>query len=76
MPTTKPTLQRPSAGISRVDQPSHRTHGFVVRFGYKKTASGYRPKVSKYFPDKSHGGKRAAWAAAEKFLSAAQRKQR
>ena len=74
--TVKPSLQRPSAGISRVDQPSHRTHGFVVRFGYRKTASGYRPKVSKFFADKSNGGKRAAWQAAERFLTAASRGKR
>ena len=76
MPTTKPTLQHPSAGISRVDQPSRRTHGFVVRFDYRKTASGYRPRVSKFFPDKTHGGKAKAWAAAEKFVAVARRKAR
>ena len=76
MPTSKATLQRPSAGISRIDQPSHRTHGFVVRFGYRQTPSGYRPTVSKYFPDKSHGGKAKAWAAAEKFLAAKRRRVR
>ena len=61
MPTTNPTLQRPSPGISRIDQPSHRTHGFAVRFGYPQTVSAYRPTVSKYFPNKTHGGKAKAW---------------
>ena len=73
MPTAKSTMQRPSAGISRVDQASRRTFGYVVRFGYKKTDAGYRPKVSKFFPDKTHGGKRSAWEAAERFLRAARR---
>ena len=74
MPTTKATQQHPSAGISRVDQESTRTRGFVVRIGYTKTKTGYRPKVTKYFPDKTHGGKAKAWAAAEKFANSARRK--
>ena len=62
---TKPTLQRPSAGISRVDRPARRTHGFVVCVEYRKTTNGYRPRSSKLFPDKTDGGKAKAWAAAE-----------
>ena len=76
MATTEPTLQHPSAGISRVDQESTRTHGFVVRFGYRKTAAGYRPKTTRFLGDKTYGGKAKAWAAAEKFAAAARRRAR
>jgi hypothetical protein len=66
-------VNRPSAGISRVDQPSHRTHGYVVRLDYRRTAQGYRPQVVAYFPDKRHGSRRAAWAAAEQYAAKARR---
>lgn len=63
----------PSAGISRIDQPARRTHGFFVRVGYKRTSDGYRPQLSAFFGDVSHGGKRGAWEAAERWLNKARR---
>lgn len=55
-------------GISRIDQPSTRTHGWFVRIGYHERRDGsYGPRFTKYFGDVTHGGKRKALAAAEKF---------
>jgi hypothetical protein len=45
-------------GISRIDQPEKRTHGFFVRLARQgKTHSAF-------FADKSHGGRQKALAAA------------
>lgn len=55
-------------GISRIDQPTTRTFGWFVRFGYRHTSSGYRPKFTAFFGDASHGGKQKAFAAAEKWV--------
>ena len=67
--TAKATLQRPSSGISRIDQPSRRTHGYFVRLDYRKTSAGYRPRLTAFFGDASHGGRKAAWQAAESWLA-------
>lgn len=45
-------------GISRIDQPSKRSHGWYVRVPIKKKLK------SKYFSDKKNGGKNAALLAA------------
>ena len=75
--SSKPTPQRPSPGISRVDQPERRTHGYVVRLGYRRSRGGsYRPRVVSYFGDASHGGRKGAWEAAEKWRQQAMRKQK
>jgi hypothetical protein len=53
-------MNRPSKtpGVCRIDQPSHRTHGFFVRVHH-------RGKIHPaFFADKKHGGKAAALAAA------------
>lgn len=63
----------PSPGISRIDQPSRRTHGYFVRVGYRMTDVGSRPTSSAYFGDASHGGRRKAWEAAEAWLKKARR---
>ncbi len=56
-------------GISRIDQPSTRTHGYFVRVGYHRTRDGlWRPKHRAFFGDASHGGKAKAMKAAEKWL--------
>ena len=56
-------------GISRIDQPSTRTHGYFVRVGYHRTRDGaWRPKERAFFGDASHGGKPKALKAAEKWL--------
>src|SRR5262245_8516732 len=55
-------------GICRVEQPSTRTFGFVVRVGHRPSPKGWRPKYTAYFGDHSHGGKKAALAAATKWL--------
>jgi hypothetical protein len=55
-------------GISRIDQPSHRTHGFFVRVHFRgKTHSAF-------FADKKFGGKKAALTAAKKHHIRLQRK--
>ncbi len=54
-------MNTPSAtpGICRIDQPSHRTHGFFVRLQR-------RGKIhSAFFTDLKHGGKAQALAAAQ-----------
>jgi len=66
--TGTPSPSNPSAGISRIDQESRRTHGYFVRVGYKMTDGGSRPSASAYFGDASHGGRRKAWEAAEAWL--------
>lgn len=49
---------RPDYGITRIDQPEKKNHGFYVRITHRgKTRS-------KYFPDKSLGGKTKALKAA------------
>ncbi|MGH7975215.1 MAG: hypothetical protein ACREC8_00995 [Limisphaerales bacterium] len=48
-------------GICRIDQPSHRTHGFFVRVHCRKKIH------SGFFADKMHGGRSPAFAAAQKF---------
>ena len=59
---------RSSSGISRIDQDSTRTHGYVVRVDYRQTDTGWRPKHKAFFGDASHGGPRKALAAAEAWL--------
>lgn len=63
-------LPTPSAGISRIDQESTRTHGFVGRVGYRRTDSGWRPQFTAFFGDRSHGGAAESLRAAEKWLRA------
>ena len=48
-------------GISRIDQPSHRTHGFFLR------ATRYGKTYSAFFADKTYGGRAPAFAAAELY---------
>ena len=56
-------------GISRIDQPSTRTHGWFVRAGFYKRRDGtYAPRHRKFFGDLSHGGKRRGLRAAELYL--------
>jgi hypothetical protein len=55
-------------GICRVEQPSTRTYGYVVRVGHRRSAKGWRPKFTAYFGDFSHGGKKPALAAASRWL--------
>lgn len=57
-------MNRPSKtpGICRIDQPSHRTHGFFVR-------AQHRGKIHPFFfADKEYGGRAAALAAARQGL--------
>jgi hypothetical protein len=48
-------------GISRIDQPEKHNHGYYVRL----TRNG--DTESRFFPDKSAGGKRAARRAAKEY---------
>ena len=69
-PAQHPTMNKPSKtpGICRIDQPSHRTHGFFVRVQRGgKIHSGF-------FTDLSCGGKRRALLAAQWFLRQIQRR--
>jgi hypothetical protein len=54
-------MNRPSKtpGISRIDQPSHRTHGFFLR------ASRHGEIFSAFYSDKKYGGRAKALAAAQ-----------
>ncbi|HKW42341.1 MAG TPA: hypothetical protein VJN39_13915 [Gemmatimonadales bacterium] len=64
-------------GISRIDQPSTRTHGWFVRAGFSKRPDGtYAPRHRKFFGDVSHGGKRRALRAAQEYLAIVARPQR
>ena len=58
-------------GISRIDQPSTRTHGWVVRMHYHGRRDGsYGPRHQKFFGDATYGGKRKALRAAQAYLAA------
>lgn len=54
-------MNHPSAtpGICRIDQPSHRTHGFFVRLARQGKIH------SAFFSDRRHGGRDQAFAAAQ-----------
>lgn len=57
-------------GISRIDQPSTRTHGWFVRSQFRERPDGsYGPRHQKFFGDYSYGGKRAALQAAKEYLA-------
>ena len=73
--TAKPRKARRKArtaghrGISRIDQPSTRTHGWFVRVGWHVRRNGsYGPRHTKFFGDVSYGGKRKALLAAQRFV--------
>jgi hypothetical protein len=73
MATRKRTTKR--RGISRIDQESTRTHGWFVRVGYFETKNGtYKAKHTKFFGDVTHGGKKSALTAAEKFVKSVDKK--
>jgi len=70
--STSRRVRRP--GISRIDQPSTRTHGWFVRSKFGERADGtYGPRHRKFFGDHSYGGKRRALQAAKEYLSRVQR---
>jgi hypothetical protein len=64
----RPSLPQPSSGISRVDQKSTRTHGYVGRLGYRQTETGWRPAFKAFFGDASNNGPEGALKAAETWL--------
>jgi hypothetical protein len=55
------TDPRPNYGITRIDQPEKKNHGFYVRITHRGK------NFQKYFPDKSLGGKPKALKAAKEF---------
>ena len=58
-------------GISRIDQPSTRTHGWFVRVGYHVRRDGtYGPRHTRFFGDVTYGGKRRSLKAAEAYVAA------
>ncbi|HKG92209.1 MAG TPA: hypothetical protein VKA84_09970 [Gemmatimonadaceae bacterium] len=65
--------RQPSAGISRIDQDSTRTHGYFVRFDYRRTDEGWRPRHKAFFGDVSNGGRSGALKAAEEWLASVQK---
>ncbi len=58
------TEPRPNYGITRIDQPEKKNHGFYVRITHR--GKGFQ----KYFPDKSLGGKTKALKAARLYRDA------
>ena len=52
---------KPNYGISRIDQPEKKNHGFYVRITNKGKTT------QKFFPDKSCGGKSKAQKMAKAF---------
>ena len=52
---------KPNYGISRIDQPEKKNHGFYVRITNKGKTS------QKFFPDKSCGGKAKAQKMAKSY---------
>ncbi len=54
----EPRLFKKQKSISRIDQPEKHTHGWYVRVRFAGK------EHSKFFPDKTFGGKRKAWNAA------------
>lgn len=50
---------RPNYGITRIDQPEKKNHGYYVRITHRGKSH------QKYFPDKSSGGKTKALKAAK-----------
>ena len=52
---------KPNYGISRIDQPEKKNHGFYVRITNKRKTS------QKFFPDKSCGGKAKAQKMAKSY---------
>src|SRR5829696_3309379 len=63
----------PSPGISRIDQDSTRTHGYFVRFDYRRTEEGWRPRHKAFFGDVSNGGRSGALRSAEEWLASVQK---
>lgn len=65
-------MNRPSKtpGICRIDQPSHRTHGFFVRVHHRGEVH------SAFFADNKYGGRESALAAAQLGLAWLRRKLR
>lgn len=55
---------RPNYGITRIDQPEKKNHGFYVRITHKGKSH------QKYFPDKSSGGKTKALKLAREHRDA------
>lgn len=55
------TPPRPNYGITRIDQPEKKNHGFYVRITHRGKSN------QKYFPDKSLGGKSKALKAARDY---------
>lgn len=58
--------------VVRIDNPAGRTHGWQAR---AHVAKGL-PRLTRFFADSSHGGKRAAKAAAARAEAQLQRKAR
>lgn len=52
---------RPNYGITRIDQPEKKNHGFYVRITHRGQTH------QKYFPDKSSGGKAKALKLAKEY---------
>ena len=53
---------RANYGITRIDQPEKKNHGFYVRITHRGNTH------QKYFPDKSSGGKSKALKLAKEYL--------
>jgi hypothetical protein len=74
---TKRTRRSRYPGISRIDQPSTRTHGWFVRAGFYRVKKRiYAPRHRKFFGDVTHGGKRGSLKAAQAYLATVTRSSR
>jgi hypothetical protein len=70
MPKTRSRRPARRRGISRIDQPSTRTHGWFVRVDwYKRRDGSYGPRHTKFFGDIGNGGKAKALKAAEAYVA-------
>jgi len=63
-------LGRPR-GVTRIDHPTHRTHGWFVRIGYARL--GKNARHARLFSDRLHGGIAASLRAALAFRDAVER---
>lgn len=61
--STSKVKENPNRGITRIDQPEKRNHGYFVRL----QRDGHR--FSAFFSDKKHGGKRKALEEARKAFA-------
>lgn len=69
-----PTQRAQWHGISRIDQPSTRTHGWFVRVGFRAKRDGtWSPRHTRFFGDVTYGGPKTGLQAARRWRDEQQR---